>query len=103
MRVGDIGNKPMGVVPGDVKPATTKTGAAEEARPAAKAAQANVQVRMGNVAAAASDVAKRPNVPDASRVAEVLQQIAEGKFKIDFNRLAGKMLDEEAERGRRKK
>lgn len=103
MRVGDIDRKATGAVPEDVKPATTKVSAAPAQGKTERLAQADVLVRLGNVAAAASEVARRPNVPDSARVAEVLQQIADGRFKIDFNRLAGKMLDEEVERGRRKK
>lgn len=94
---GNKGTPPAGVgkttgnAPGASGPARA------EPAPAASSPRDAVTVSLGPAAAAVSGTP----VPDSARVAEILARISSGKYSIDFERLADKMLDEELPRGRR--
>lgn len=54
-----------------------------------------VRVSVGGAAAAMTEATRRPLVPDEDRVNEILTRIQNGSYKVDFEKLARKMLDEE--------
>lgn len=99
MRVGDIMNKDPSAG-GTTRP-TAKSGEPASGQAAATSTSATgVTVRLGAVASA---VTGSSTVPDNKRVEHILARIQSGQYKIDFERLADRVLDEEMLRGRRPK
>ncbi|MFH0900366.1 MAG: flagellar biosynthesis anti-sigma factor FlgM [Pseudomonadota bacterium] len=107
MRISNVGDQRTTQV---TEKGTKATSEKSAERPASSAVakeetgtQSGVLVRLGDVAAAVREAASRPNAPDSGRVAEILALIASGKYKIDFERLADKMLEEEIPRGKKQR
>jgi len=87
--------------------ANQEAGCATQAAPAKKPEQTSVSAPSGESVHLSqeaqqlqkiSDSLRDQPVVDKNRVAELKQAIADGSYKVDSNRVAGKLLNIEAER-----
>ena len=96
MKIGNPADKPV------VTPVTTarsgatesaKTGTAAATPSSAPAAEASAQVELSSTAATLlSDDGGAPAEFDAQKVARIAQAIAEGKFKVNADAIANKLI-----------
>ncbi|MBI4509605.1 MAG: flagellar biosynthesis anti-sigma factor FlgM [Deltaproteobacteria bacterium] len=102
MRIGDFDHRGVTRTAKNEEPASTAR-AGDNAKPAGAPPEAGVLIKLGTAASAVFQASQAPNTPDQARVNEILDRIRSGDYKVDFERLAGKMLSEEIRRGRRHK